>query len=168
MVDPFGKNNKNHTKFFIMRCPFCNHPETQVKDSRPSEDNAAIRRRRYCTECGARFSTAERHFVKQLYVVKKNQQKVPFTRDKLLRSLQLCLRKRPISSEVIERLVNNVVHKLETQFDSEVPSKVIGEYVMQALKQIDNVAYIRYASVYMDFADSKDFQNMIDTLKVPQ
>ncbi|MFT6084329.1 MAG: transcriptional repressor NrdR [Alphaproteobacteria bacterium] len=147
-----------------MRCPFCKHNETQVKDSRPSEDFVAIRRRRFCPECEARFTTIERHYVRQLYVMKKNGQRVEFQPDKLIRSLKLCLRKRPISSEKIEQIVNNVTRQLEMLNEPEISSIVIGQHVLEALKTIDNVAYIRYASVYMDFADSTDFQKLIDSL----
>lgn len=147
-----------------MRCPFCSHIDTQVKDSRPSDDLASIKRRRFCTECGARFTTIERHYVKQLYVIKKNNERVDFNQDKLYRSLKLCLRKRPIYAEQIQKIVNKVTHKLEILNDTDIPSKMIGEYVMQELKEIDNVAYIRYASVYMDFTDSTDFQKMVDSL----
>jgi transcriptional repressor NrdR len=147
-----------------MRCPFCSHIETQVKDSRHSDDSASIKRRRFCPECGERFSTIERHYVRQLYVIKKNGERVEFNHDKLFRSLKLCLRKRPISLEQIEKIVNKVKRKLEMLNDTDILSKTIGEYVMQELKAIDNVAYIRYASVYMDFTNSADFQTMIDSL----
>jgi transcriptional repressor NrdR len=147
-----------------MRCPFCSHIETQVKDSRHSDDSTSIKRRRFCPECGERFSTIERHYVRQLYVVKKNGDRVEFNHDKLFRSLKLCLRKRPISPEQIEKIVNKVKRKLEMLNDTDILSKTIGEYVMQELKMIDNVAYIRYASVYMDFTNSADFQTMIDSL----
>lgn len=147
-----------------MRCPFCSHIETQVKDSRHLDDSASIKRRRFCPECSERFTTIERHYVRQLYVIKKNGERVDFNQDKLFRSLKLCLRKRPISAEHIEKIVNKVTRKLEMLNDTDIPSKMIGEYVMQALKTIDNVAYIRYASVYMDFTDSADFQKMIDSL----
>jgi transcriptional repressor NrdR len=149
-----------------MRCPFCKHPETQVKDSRPSEDFSAIRRRRFCTHCGARFTTIECHYVKQLYVIKKNGMRVEFQQDKLIHSLKLCLRKRPTSLAQIEKLVDIVTRKLEMLNESDIPSIVIGEYVLQELKNIDNVAYIRYASVYMDFSDKNDFQKIINTLAV--
>ncbi len=147
-----------------MRCPFCSHIETQVKDSRHSDDSASIKRRRFCPECGERFTTIERHYVRQLYVIKKNGERVEFNQDKLFRSLKLCLRKRPIPAEQIEKIVNKVTRKLEMLNDTDILSKTIGEYVMQALKAIDKVAYIRYASVYMDFTNSADFQTMIDSL----
>ncbi len=147
-----------------MRCPFCSHIETQVKDSRHSDDSASIKRRRFCPECNERFTTVEKHYVRQLYVIKKNNDRVEFSQDKLFRSLKLCLRKRPISDDHIEKIVNKVTRKLEMLNDTDIPSKMIGEYVMEALKSIDNVGYIRYASVYMDFTDSTDFQTMIDSL----
>jgi transcriptional repressor NrdR len=149
-----------------MRCPFCKHHETQVKDSRPSEDFSAIKRRRFCADCGARFTTIESHYVKQLFVIKKNGIRVEFQQDKLIRSLKLCLRKRPISIDQIEKLVDIVTRKLEMLNESDIASIVIGEYVLQELKNIDNVAYIRYASVYMDFSDKNDFQKIVDTLAV--
>jgi len=150
-----------------MRCPFCQHSETQVKDSRPSEDFTVIRRRRFCPECMARFTTIERHYFRQLYVVKKNGERVDFQQEKLFRSLQLCLRKRPISSDKIERIVASVTKKLEMLNETEIASVVIGEHVLDALKTIDSVAYIRYASVYMDFSDKADFQKIIDSLSPP-
>jgi transcriptional repressor NrdR len=147
-----------------MRCPFCNHIETQVKDSRHSDDSTIIKRRRFCPECGERFTTVEQHYIRQLYVLKKNGDRVDFNQHKLFQSLKLCLRKRPISVEQIEKIVNKVTRKLEMLHEIEISSKMIGEYVMQSLREIDNVGYIRYASVYMDFSDSTDFQKMVDSL----
>jgi transcriptional repressor NrdR len=147
-----------------MRCPFCAHIETQVKDSRHSEDSTIIKRRRFCPECGERFTTVEHHYIRQLYVLKKNGERVDFNQEKLFKSLKICLRKRPVSAEQTEKIVNKVTRKLEMLNETEIPSKMIGEYVMQALKEIDNVAYIRYASVYMDFSDSTDFEKMIASL----
>ena len=147
-----------------MRCPFCTHIETQVKDSRHSEDSTLIKRRRFCPECSERFTTVEQHYIRHLYVIKKNGERVDFNQQKLFNSLKLCLRKRPVSAEQIEKIVNKVTRKLEMLNESEIASKMIGEYIMQALKEIDNVAYIRYASVYMDFTDSTDFQKMVDSL----
>lgn len=147
-----------------MRCPFCQHTETQVKDSRPSEDASTIRRRRFCPKCDARFTTIEKHYVRQLYVIKKNGQRVEFDQNKLLHSLKISLRKRPVPFENIEKIVAKIIKNLEMLNDTEIPSKVIGENAMHALKNVDNVAYIRYASVYMDFSNSTDFQKMLNSL----
>src|SRR5688572_14898296 len=131
-----------------MRCPFCGHEDTQVKDSRPTEDNSAIRRRRFCPACGSRFTTFERVQLRELVVVKKTGKRAPFDRDKLARSLQLALRKRPIDAERLERVVNSIVRRLESMGESEIPSTVIGEMVMESLANLDQVAYVRFASVY--------------------
>lgn len=147
-----------------MRCPFCKHSETQVKDTRTSEDAVSIKRRRYCPECHARFTTTERYQIRQLFVVKKNGQRVEFEQEKLFKSLKICLRKRPVPLEKIDKIVANIVKKLEMLNETEIPSQLIGEYVMHALKEVDNVAYIRYASVYMDFSNSADFQKMLNSL----
>ncbi len=147
-----------------MRCPFCGHEDTQVKDSRPTEDNAAIRRRRYCSACGSRFTTFERIQLRELMVVKSNGEKVPFDREKLLRSLKIALRKRPVEGERIERLVNSIQRRLETLGENEIPTKVVGEMVMDQLKELDPVAYVRFASVYRNFREAKDFEEFVGKL----
>ncbi len=147
-----------------MRCPFCGHEDTQVKDSRPTEDNAAIRRRRYCSACGSRFTTFERIQLRELMVVKSSGEKVPFDRDKLLRSLKIALRKRPVEDERIERLVNSIQRRLETLGENEIPTKVVGEMVMDQLKELDPVAYVRFASVYRNFREAKDFEEFVGKL----
>ena len=134
-----------------MRCPYCGNPDTQVKDSRPSEDNTAIRRRRVCPDCGGRFTTFERVQLRELTVVKKNGRRVPFDRDKLMRSVQVALRKRPVDPERVERMVNGIVRQLESSGESEVPSEAIGRLVMEGLRGLDEVAYVRFASVYRNF-----------------
>jgi transcriptional repressor NrdR len=139
-----------------MRCPFCAHDNSQVKDSRPSEDGAAIRRRRQCEECGARFTTFERVQLRDLTVIKKTGEKQPFERDKLVRSISIACRKRGVDSDRIDRLVSSIQRQLETRGD-EVTAAAIGEAVMDALKAIDHVAYIRFASVYKDFSEPGDF-----------
>ncbi|EWY39185.1 NrdR family transcriptional regulator [Skermanella stibiiresistens SB22] len=148
-----------------MRCPFCGHDDTQVKDSRPTEDNSAIRRRRFCPGCGARFTTFERVQLRELTVVKSMGQREPFDRDKLLRSMRIALRKRPIDADRIDRLVNSLVRQLESSGESEIPSKQIGEMVMNALFNLDQVAYVRYASVYKDFREASDFNEFVGALK---
>lgn len=148
-----------------MRCPFCGHEDTQVKDSRPTEDNSAIRRRRACPNCGARFTTFERVQLRELTVVKSNGQREPFDRDKLFRSMRIALRKRPVEADRLERVVNTLVRQLESSGESEIPSKQIGEMVMQALLNLDQVAYIRYASVYKDFSDSNAFTRFVENLR---
>ena len=148
-----------------MRCPFCGHNDTQVKDSRPTEDNAAIRRRRSCPECGARWTTFERVQLRELVIVKKGgEKKEPFDREKLTRSLKTALQKRQVEEEKIERISNSIQRKLETLGESEVPSKVIGEIVMDQLADLDQVAYVRFASVYRNFHEVKDFEAFIGTL----
>jgi len=151
-----------------MRCPFCGSDETQVKDSRPTEDNSAIRRRRYCASCGSRFTTFERIQLRELTVVKNNNQRVPFDRDKLFRSILVSLRKRPVDPERVERMVNGIVRRLESLGESEIPSQVIGEMVMDGLSNLDPVAYVRFASVYRNFREAKDFEEFIDELVSPQ
>lgn len=141
-----------------MRCPFCGNEDSQVKDSRPTEDGAAIRRRRQCEACAARFTTFERIQLRDLTVVKNQDRREPFERDKLIRSVTLAARKRPVTSAQIERLVSGIQRQLETQGDSEIPSQQIGEMVMDGLKGLDSVAYIRFASVYKDFREAKDFE----------
>jgi transcriptional repressor NrdR len=149
-----------------MRCPFCGNEDTQVKDSRPSEDNAAIRRRRVCGNCGARFTTFERVQLRELVVVKSGNDREPFEREKLLRSLRIALRKRPVDPERVERVVNSIVRQLESSGETEIPSKQIGEMAMQALGQLDQIAYIRYASVYRNFREASDFNEFLDGLRV--
>lgn len=147
-----------------MRCPFCGNDDTQVKDSRPTEDNSAIRRRRSCPACGSRFTTFERVQLRDLVVVKKNGQRAPFDRDKLFRSVRIALRKRPVDEERIDRIVNGIVRRLESSGESEIPSEVIGEMVMDALAGVDQVAYVRFASVYRNFREAKDFEEFIGKL----
>ena len=148
-----------------MRCPFCGNDDTQVKDSRPTEDNTAIRRRRFCPACGARFTTFERVQLRELTVMKKTGKRVPFDRDKLARSIQIALRKRPIDPERIERLTTGIVRRLESMGESEIPSDVIGEMVMDALANVDQVAYVRFASVYKNFREAKDFENFVENIQ---
>jgi transcriptional repressor NrdR len=147
-----------------MRCPYCGNPDTQVKDSRPSEDNTAIRRRRVCPDCGGRFTTFERVQLRELTVVKKNGRRVPFDRDKLARSVAVALRKRSVDPERVDRMVNGIVRQLESSGDSEVPSERIGLLVMEGLKGLDEVAYVRFASVYRNFKDTEDFKEVLGEL----
>jgi transcriptional repressor NrdR len=147
-----------------MRCPFCGNEDTQVKDSRPTEDNAAIRRRRYCPACGSRFTTFERVQLRELMVIKKNGQRVQFDRDKLVRSIQIACRKRPVDPERIERIVNGIVRRLESSGESDIRSETIGEIVMDALRGLDPVAYVRFASVYRNFREAKDFEDFVEQL----
>ena len=147
-----------------MRCPFCGHNDTQVKDSRPTEENATIRRRRFCPECSSRFTTFERVQLRDLSVLKSNGDKVPFDREKLLRSLQIALRKRPVDDDRIERIVNGIQRRLETLGESEIPTKVVGEMVMEALSELDQVAFVRFASVYRNFREAKDFEAFVGNL----
>ena len=149
-----------------MRCPFCGHDDTQVKDSRPTEDNSAIRRRRFCPACSARFTTFERIQLRELTVTKRAGQRQPFDRDKVMRSMTLALRKRPVEPERVERVVNSMVRQLESSGESEIPSKTIGEMVMKALEQLDKVAYVRYASVYRDFSEPGAFTEFVGRLQV--
>jgi len=148
-----------------MRCPFCGHDDTQVKDSRPSEDNSAIRRRRHCPECGGRFTTFERVQLRELIVVKKNNRREPFDRDKLERSINHALRKRPVERERVDRMITGIVRRLESMGENEIASPMIGELVMQALQSLDKVAYVRFASVYKNFRETKDFENLIGELE---
>lgn len=148
-----------------MRCPFCNNGETQVKDSRPTEDNSAIRRRRACPDCAARFTTFERVQLREITVIKADGKKQPFDRDKMLKSMQIALRKRPVELEAIEKAANGIVRELETTGDAEVRSDAIGGLVMKALAPLDSVAYIRYASVYKDFCRPEDFDELLGELK---
>lgn len=151
-----------------MKCPFCGNDDTQVKDSRPTEDNAAIRRRRLCGNCGARFTTFERVQLRELTVLKKNNTREPFDRDKLMRSMQIALRKRNMDPERLERIVNSIVRRLESSGESEIQGKTIGEMIMEALQQLDQVAYLRYASVYRNFREVKDFEDFIDQQVRPE
>ncbi|NQV59408.1 MAG: transcriptional repressor NrdR [Alphaproteobacteria bacterium] len=144
-----------------MRCPFCGHNDTQVKDSRPTEDNAAIRRRRFCADCGSRFTTFERVQLRDLTILKKNGQRVAFDRDKLIRSIQLATRKRPVDEERVERVVNGIQRRLESSGESEIRSEAVGELVMEALSNLDSVAYVRFASVYKNFREARDFENFV-------
>jgi len=147
-----------------MRCPFCGHDDTQVKDSRPTEDGGAIRRRRFCPSCGSRFTTFERVQLRELVIVKKNGAKEPFERDKLMRSLTHAVRKRPVEPERVERIVSGIQRRLESLGENEIPSTVVGEMVMDALRTLDHVAYIRFASVYKNFREAKDFEDFVGKL----
>ena len=144
-----------------MRCPFCGHDETQVKDSRPSEDGAAIRRRRLCPACEGRFTTFERVQLRELTILKRSGRRAPFDRDKLARSLSVALRKRPVEPERVERMISTIVRQLESMGETELPSSTIGELIMKHLKQLDDVAYVRYASVYRDFRETQDFAHFL-------
>ncbi|MFC6488545.1 transcriptional regulator NrdR [Nitratireductor sp. GCM10026969] len=150
-----------------MRCPYCQSEDTQVKDSRPAEDGAAIRRRRACPDCGGRFTTFERVQLRELVVIKRSGRKVPFDRDKLMRSFDIALRKRNVEPERVERAVTGIVRQLESSGESEIASDEIGLLVMEALKSLDDVAYVRYASVYRNFREAKDFQDVLGELKGP-
>lgn len=147
-----------------MRCPFCGHDETQVKDSRPSDDGMTIRRRRFCPACTQRFTTIERVQLRELVVVKADGRRVPFDRDKLVRSVRVAVRKRAVGEDRLERIVNGIVRQLEASGESDVSSKAIGEAVMAALREVDEVAYVRFASVYRDFREAKDFETFLDKL----
>ena len=144
-----------------MRCPFCGHEDTQVKDSRPAEDNTAIRRRRFCPGCGARFTTFERVQLRELTVLKRNNQREVFDRDKLARSMTIACRKRPVDPDRMERVVNGIVRRLESSGESEIKVDSIGALVMEALAALDQVAYVRFASVYRNFREAKDFEEFI-------
>ena len=147
-----------------MRCPFCGGDDTQVKDSRPTEDNAAIRRRRQCQNCGARFTTFERVQLRELTVIKRGGKRVPFDRDKLAHSIDIALRRRPVEPQRVEQVVNGLVRRLETMGESDIPSEVIGGLVMDALAGLDQVAYVRFASVYRNFREAKDFEEFLGKL----
>jgi transcriptional repressor NrdR len=151
-----------------MRCPFCQNEDTQVKDSRPTEDGAAIRRRRQCDKCGSRFTTFERVQLRDLVVLKRSGRRAPFDRDKLERSVSVALRKRPIQDDQIQQMISGIVRKLESQGESEIPSQTIGEMVMEALANLDPVAYVRYASVYRDFKETSDFADFIEEAGKPK
>ncbi len=147
-----------------MRCPYCGSLETQVKDSRPTDDASSIRRRRVCPDCGGRFTTFERVQLRELTVIKKTGRRVPFDRDKLMRSIEIALRKRPVEADRVERMVNGIVRQLESQGEPEVQSTAIGELVMEGLRSLDGVAYVRFASVYRNFREARDFNTLIDEL----
>jgi transcriptional repressor NrdR len=147
-----------------MRCPYCGSLDTQVKDSRPTDDSSAIRRRRVCPDCGGRFTTFERVQLRELMVVKRSGRRVPFDRDKLQRSVEIALRKRPVDPERVERMINGIVRQLESLGDSEIASEQIGELIMEGLKGLDDVAYVRFASVYKNFREAKDFEELIGKL----
>lgn len=144
-----------------MRCPYCMNADTQVKDSRPTEENTVIRRRRICADCGGRFTTFERIQLRELTIVKNTGRKVPFERDKLMRSVQVALRKRPVEPERIERMVSGIVRRLENLGETEVQAKMVGELVMEGLYALDQVAYVRFASVYRNFREAKDFEEFL-------
>ena len=144
-----------------MRCPYCGGLDTQVKDSRPSDDNAAIRRRRVCPACGGRFTTFERVQLRELTILKRSGRRAPFDREKLVRSISTATRKRPVDPERLERMVNGIVRQLESMGETELASTVVGDMVMKALKTLDDVAYVRYASVYRDFRETQDFARFL-------
>ena len=145
-----------------MICPFCGNEDTQVKDSRPAEDGAAIRRRRLCGKCEARFTTFERVQLREITIVKRNGRRSVFDRDKLERSFEIALRKREIAADDVARAINEIVHKLESHADGDVPSEKVGELVMSSLYNLDQVAYVRYASVYRNFCEAKDFEAFVE------
>ena len=147
-----------------MRCPFCSHEDSQVKDSRHTEDNTAIRRRRICDQCGSRFTTFERIQLRDLIVIKSNGQKETFDRDKMFRSLSLALRKRKVEQDKIEKIVSAIARRLENSGETEIKTSLIGEYIMEALSNLDQVAYVRFASVYKNFREVKDFEDFLDNL----
>jgi transcriptional repressor NrdR len=148
-----------------MRCPYCGSLETQVKDSRPTEDSSSIRRRRICPDCGGRFTTFERVQLRELTVVKKSGRRTPFDRDKLQRSVEIALRKRSVAADRIERMVNGIVRQLESQGDGDISTDRIGELVMEGLKGLDDVAYVRFASVYRNFREARDFNAIVGELE---
>ncbi len=150
-----------------MRCPFCGHEDTQVKDSRPADDGGSIRRRRLCGNCGQRFTTIERVQLRELVVLKSDGRRVPFDRDKLSRSIRIALRTRPVDEERIERIVSGIVRQLEASGENDVPSSQIGKLVMETLKEVDAVAYVRFASVYRDFREARDFEAFLGSLDEP-
>ncbi|AKH41473.1 transcriptional repressor NrdR [Altererythrobacter atlanticus] len=148
-----------------MRCPFCAHEDSQVKDSRPTEDNSAIRRRRQCTSCGARFTTFERVQLREVTIVKNGDRRESFDRRKIEQSVSLACRKRGVEQERIDQLVSGIQRQVETSGESEVPSSRLGEMVMEGLRQLDSVAYIRFASVYRDFSEARDFEEFASTVR---
>lgn len=147
-----------------MRCPFCGNEDTQVKDSRPTEDKSAIRRRRLCTGCGARFTTFERVQLRELTVLKRSGRRVPFDRDKLERSINIAVRKRNIEPERIDRMISGLVRRLESMGESEIPAETIGQLVMEGLENLDQVAYVRFASVYKNFREAADFEEFLEKI----
>ena len=147
-----------------MRCPFCNHEDTQVKDSRPSEDGSSIRRRRFCASCNSRFTTFERVQLRELTVVKSNGERRLFDREKIAKSMAIALRKRPVDADSVEMAINRIVQKLESEGESDIPTRRVGSLVMDELKNLDAVAYIRYASVYRDFGKVEDFETFVEKL----
>ncbi|MCI5047202.1 MAG: transcriptional regulator NrdR [Aquisalinus sp.] len=147
-----------------MRCPFCASEDTQVKDSRPTEDGAAIRRRRLCGNCGARFTTFERVQLRELVILKSSGKKVPFDREKLVRSISIAVRKRDIDQDKVETMVSSIVRKLEAMGDTEISSSILGEMVMQGLQELDEVAFVRYASVYNNFSRVEDFEKFLSRM----
>ncbi len=147
-----------------MRCPFCNHEDTQVKDSRPSEDGSSIRRRRFCASCNSRFTTFERVQLRELTVVKSNGERRLFDREKIAKSMAIALRKRPVDADSVEMAINRIVQKLESEGESDIPTRRVGSLVMDELKTLDAVAYIRYASVYRDFGKVEDFETFVEKL----
>ena len=149
-----------------MRCPYCMNADTQVKDSRPTEENTVIRRRRVCPDCGGRFTTFERIQLRELTIIKNTGRKGPFERDKLMRSVQVALRKRPVEPERIERMVSGIVRRLENFGESEIPAKLVGELVMEGLYALDQVAYVRFASVYRNFREAKDFEEFLGEMSI--
>ena len=148
-----------------MRCPFCGNVDTQVKDSRPAEDNVAIRRRRFCPACGGRFTTYERVQLRDLVVIKSNGRREEFDRQKLERSIRIALQKRPVEMERMDQMISGIVRRLESMGDTDIPSTTIGEIVMEALARIDTVAYVRFASVYQDFQEAKDFEGFLSKME---
>ena len=150
-----------------MQCPFCNNQETQVRDSRPTEENSAIRRRRQCLACGGRFTTFERIQMRDLTVVKRSGKRAPFDRDKLMRSVDISVRKRNIDPDVIERMVTGIVRQLESTGETDIPSNLIGSLIMAALREVDMVSYVRFASVYKNFREVKDFEDFVGGLGNP-
>ncbi|WP_428696697.1 transcriptional regulator NrdR [Stappia sp.] len=150
-----------------MKCPYCGCDDTQVKDSRPTEDNTAIRRRRICSECGGRFTTFERIQLRELTVLKRTGRRVPFDRDKLMQSVRIATRKRPVEPDRLERMVSSIVRQLESSGESDVKASDIGNLVMEGLKVIDDVSYVRFASVYKNFREAKDFEALLDEMSGP-
>ena len=147
-----------------MRCPYCSDKDTQVKDSRPSEDNSTIRRRRICPACGGRFTTFERIQLRELYVLKRTGQKVIFDRDKLMRSVQIATRKRPVEIDSLEQMVSGIVRQLENRGETDISTELIGKLIMEGLRQLDDVSYVRFASVYKNFREAKDFEEFIEEI----
>ncbi len=149
-----------------MKCPFCESPDTQVSDSRPTDNNSTVRRRRRCLNCGARFTTYERIQLRELQVIKKDERREPFDRDKLERSILIATRKRPVEREKVERLVRGIQQRLERYGEEAIPSSVIGEMIMETLQNLDKVAYIRFASVYRNFREARDFEDIVEQLDI--